>query len=102
MISKWFHHVEIVQNALIIHTNAQTRNLEAAGPAHASPVIRLGHEHLRVPVHARNQSQTDRPSDGLGHLALVARSQAGVFVVLDLAHFCHVFGHDAEVLRDVR
>jgi hypothetical protein len=95
------HHVEIVQNALIIHTNAQMRGLEAAGPAHASPVIRLGHEHLRMSVHTRNQAQTNRPSDSLCHFALVARSQAGVFVVLDLAHFCHVFGHDAEVLQDV-
>jgi hypothetical protein len=78
------------------------RGLEAAGPAHASPVIRLGHEHLRVPVYTGNQTQTDRPSYSLCHLALVARSQAGVFVVLDLAHFCHVLGHDAEVLQDIR
>jgi hypothetical protein len=85
-----------------MHTNAQTQDLKLSGPAHASPVIRLGHEHLRVPVHTRNQSQTDRPSNGLCHLALVARSQTSVFVVLDLAHFCHVFRHDAEVLQDFR
>lgn len=68
------------------------------GPAHAPPVIRLGHEDLRMSVHTRDQSQTDSPPDGLGHLALVAWSQACVVAVLDLAHFRHVLGHDAEVL----
>ena len=69
-----------------------------AGPAHTPPVVRLSHQNLRVPVHTGDQSQTDCPPDGLRHLALVARTQAGVLAVLDSAHLCHVLGHDAEVL----
>jgi hypothetical protein len=76
----------------------RSSNLEASSE-HASPVVRLGHQNLRMSVHTGNQSQTNRPPDSLCHLTLVARAQASVLVVLDLAHFRHVFGHDAEVLR---
>ena len=69
-----------------------------ARPAHTPPVVRLSHQNLRVPVHTGNQSQTDRPPDGLRHLALVARTETGVLAVLDPAHLCHILRHDAEVL----
>jgi hypothetical protein len=69
-----------------------------AWPAHTPPVVRLSHQNLRMPVHTGDQSQTDCPSDRLGHLALIARTQARVLVVLNLAHLRHVLRHDAEVL----
>jgi len=80
---------------------SKRKSLEAR-PAHTPPVVGLGHQNLGVSVHTGNQTQTDRPSDGLGHLALVAWTQASVLVVLDLAHVCHVLGHDAEVLCNHR
>lgn len=92
--------IELYIYLLLIYTNASNaENLEAR-PAHASPELGLGHEHLRVPVDTRNQSQADRPSDGLRHLALVAWSEPSVLVVLDFAHVGHVLGHHAEVLQE--
>lgn len=81
-------------NALVVYIRGKT---PLEGP-HASLVIRLCHEDLRVSVHARNQPQADSPPDSFRHLALVDRSKACVLVVLDLAHLRNVFGHDAEVL----
>jgi hypothetical protein len=75
----------------------ESKSLEAR-PAHAPPVFRLSHKHLRVPVHTRDQPQADSSPDRLRHLALVARTKASVLVVLDLAHLGHVLRHDAEVL----
>ena len=83
-------------NALVVYIRGKT---PLEGP-HASLVIRLCHEDLRVSVHARNQPQADSPPDSFRHLALVDRSKARVLVVLDLAHLRNGFGHDAEVLQD--
>ena len=86
--------------ALLMYTQRSKCRSLPTRPAHASPELWFVHEYLRVPVHTRNQTQTDRPSNGLRHLALVAWSESSVLVVLDLAHVGHVLGHDAEVLRN--
>jgi hypothetical protein len=61
---------------------------------------RLGLEqHQWVPVHTGHQTQADGSPYRLCDLPLVLWPQTRVLGVLYPAHFCHVLGHDCEVLR---